>query len=98
MKWINRRGYRLLLSYPFAVWGYGIIFAFVSGFFPATAADCMKFALMPFLVTIQLPFLYISGHGWLFTIVVAVIWASLYYLLKFVADRKQKALPDGTAK
>jgi hypothetical protein len=59
MKWVERRRNRVIVSYPLAVWSYGLIFAAISGVYPSTAGEILQFAFMPVLLTLQLGFYYV---------------------------------------
>lgn len=95
MGWIQRRRYRLLVSYMAAVWIYGAIFAFVSGVYPRAFFDWVQFLLMPLLLTIQLPALVFQGSGWLFLAVAGLLATGIYHFLKYLSRRREKAVQEG---
>ncbi len=90
MKWVKRKRNRVIVSYPLAVWSYALIFAAVSGVYPSTAREILQFAFMPVLLTLQLPFLFMKGSGWLFVTVAGLLWTGFYYVLKKIAGDSPK--------
>jgi hypothetical protein len=95
MNVIGRTGYRILVSYLLAVWTYGIIFALISGVFPANVDHCLQFLAMLFTITAQLPILFLRGGGWLFVSMTGLLWIGINQLLKLLA---QKRSGDGVVK
>ncbi len=85
MKWVKKKRNRMIVSYPLAVWSYGLIFATISDVYPSTAMEVLQFAFLPVLLTLQLPFLFMKGSGWLFVIVAGLLWAGFYHALKRIA-------------
>jgi hypothetical protein len=88
MNVIRRTAYRIIISYLLAVWTYGILFAFISGVFPASVHDCLNFFAMPFTITAQLPIFLMRGSGWLFVFVTGLLWIGINRLLKLLAQKK----------
>ncbi len=87
MKWIKRKRNRVIASYPLAVWSYALIIDAISDVYPSTAIEMLQFAFLPVILTLQLPFLFIKGSGWLFVTVAGLLWAGFYYALKKIAGR-----------
>ncbi|MGE5301129.1 MAG: hypothetical protein ACM3MB_09230 [Acidobacteriota bacterium] len=87
MNWIKRKRNRVIVAYPLAVWTYGLIFATISDVYPSTIVELLQFAFLPVLLTLQIPFLFMKGSGWLFVIVAGLLWTGFYYALKKIAGR-----------